>query len=108
MRDRRHEEFQELLGALAASMHAEVEATYRSDLTPEEQKDKKLRTADFFQIVQTRIFTSTDVKRLDLKREWLAAVNAHLTIKPHDLQTFEKTYETLTKKLVDAATAQKV
>jgi len=105
MRDRRHEEFQELLGTLAASMHAEVEAMYQSELTPGEQKDKRRKTADFFQVVQTRIFTFTDVKRLDLKREWLAAVNAHLTSRPHDLGTFEKTYEELTQKLVDAATA---
>jgi hypothetical protein len=107
MRDRRHEEFQELLGTLAASMHAEVEAMYQSELTPEEQKDKRRKTADFFQVVQTRIFTFTDVKRLDLKREWLAAVNAHLTSRPHDLGTFEKTYEELTQKLVDAATAHR-
>lgn len=107
MRDRRHQEFQELLGALAASMHAEVEAMYQSELTPEERKDKTRKTADFFQIVQTRIFAFTDVKRLDLKREWLAAVNAHLTSRPHDLEAFEKTYQTLTQRLVDAATAQR-
>jgi hypothetical protein len=107
MLDRRHQEFQELLGALAASMHAEVEAMYQSELTSEELKDKTRRTADFFQIVQTRIFTFTDVKRLDLKREWLAAVNAHLTSRPHDLETFEKTYQTLTQRLVNAATAQR-
>jgi hypothetical protein len=107
MLDRRHEEFQELLGALAASMHAEVEAMYQSELTPEERKDKTRRTADFFQIVQTRIFTFTDVKRLDLKREWLAAVNAHLASRPHDLETFEKGYQTLTRGLVDAATVQR-
>ena len=109
MRDRRHEEFRELLGSLAASMRAEVEAAmYQSELTPEERKDKTRRTADFFRIAQTRIFTFTDVKRLDLKREWLAAVNAHRTSRPNDLETFEKTYDTLTQKLVDAATAQKV
>jgi hypothetical protein len=107
MRDRRHEEFQELLGSLAASMHAEVEAIYQSELTSEERKDKTLKTADFFQIVQTRIFTFTDVKRLDLKREWLAAVNAHLTSRPHDLGTFEKAYQELTQRLVDAAIAQR-
>ena len=107
MLDRRHEEFQELLGALAASMHAEVEAMYQSELTPEERKDKTRRTADFFQNVQTRIFTFTDVKRLDLKREWLAAVNAHLASRPHDLETFEKAYQTLTRGLVDAATVQR-
>ena len=107
MRDRMHEEFQELLRALAASMHAEVEAMYQSELTPEERKGKTRKTADFFQIVQTRIFTFTDVKRLDLKREWLVAVNAHLTSSPHDLETFEKTYQELTQKLVDAATTQK-
>jgi hypothetical protein len=107
MRDRRHEEFQELLGALAASMHAEVEAVYQSELTPEERKDKTRKTADFSQIAQTRIFTFTDVKRLELKREWLAAVNAYLTSRPHDLGTFEKAYQALTQKLVDAATAQR-
>ncbi len=89
-------------------MHAEVEAMYQSELTPEERKDKTRKTADFFQIAQTRIFTFSDVKRLDLKREWLRAVNAHLTSRPHDLETFEKTYETLIQKLVDAATAQKI
>ncbi len=88
-------------------MYAEVDATYQ-DLTPEEQKDKKRKTVEFFQTVRTRIFTSTDVKRLDLKREWLAAVNTYLRNKPHDLQTFENTYEALAQKLVDAATAQKV
>ena len=107
MRDRRHEEFQELLGALAVSMLAEVEAMYQSELTPEERKDKTRKTADFFQIAQTRIFTFTDVKRLDIKREWLAAVNAHLTSKPRDLETFDRAYQTLTQKLVDAATAQR-
>ena len=107
MRDRRHEEFQELLGALSASMHAEVEAMYQGELTTEERRHKTRKTADFFQIVQTRIFTFTDVKRLDLKREWLAAVNAHLTSRPHDLGTFEKTYEELTQRLVDAATAHR-
>ena len=78
-----------------------------SELTPEEREDKRRKTADFFQVVQTRIFTFTDVKRLDLKREWLAAVNAHLTSRPHDLETFEKTYQELTQRLVDAATAQR-
>jgi phage gpG-like protein len=43
MRDRRHEEFQELLRSLAASMHAEVEALYQSELTPEERKDKSAK-----------------------------------------------------------------
>ena len=107
MRDRRQEEFQELLGALAASMYAEVEAMYQSELTPEEREEKRRKTADFFRVIQTRIFTFTDVKRLDLKREWLAAVNAHLTGRPHDLETFEKTYQTLTQRLVDAATPQR-
>jgi len=107
MLDRRREEFQELLGALAASMYAEVDAACKSELNPEERKDKTRRTADFFQIVQTRIFTFTDVKRLDLKREWLAAVNAHRTSRPYDLGTFEKTYEELTQRLVDAAAAHR-
>ena len=103
MRDRRHEEFRELLGALTASMYAEVEAMYETELTPKEQEDKRRKTADFFQVVQTRIFTFTDVKRLDLKREWLAAVNAHLTSRPHDIETLEKAYEALMQRLVDAA-----
>jgi hypothetical protein len=107
MRDRRHEEFKELLDALVASMHAEVESTYQGDLTPEERYSETRATADFFRVVQTRIFTFTDVKRLDLKREWLAAVNAHRTSRPLDLGTFEKTYQELTQRLVDAATAHK-
>ena len=107
MRDRRHEEFKELLEALVASMHAEVEATYQSELTPEEREEKRRKTADFFRVIQTRIFTFADVKRLDLKREWLAAVNAHLTSRPYDLGAFEKTYQTLTQRLVDAATAHR-
>lgn len=107
MRDRRQEEFQELLGALAASMYAEVEAMYQSELTPEEREEKRRKTADFFRVVQTRIFTFADVKCLDLQREWLAAVNAHLMSRPHDLETFEKTYQTLTQRLVDAATPQR-
>jgi hypothetical protein len=107
MRDRRQEEFQELLGALAASMYAEVEAMYQSELTPEDREEKRRKTADFFRVVQTRIFTFADVIRLDLQREWLAAVNAHLMSRPHDLETFEKTYQTLTQRLVDAATAQR-
>lgn len=107
MRDRRHEEFQELLGALAASMHAEVEAMYQSELTPEERKERTRKTADFFQIVQTRIFTFAEVKSLDLKREWLAAVNAHQTSRPHDLETFERTYQALMQRLVSAATAHR-
>ncbi len=81
---------------------------YQSELTPGERKDKTRRTADFFRIVQTRIFTFADVKRLHLEREWLVAVNAYLTSRPHDLETFKKTYETLAQKLVDAAIAQKV
>ena len=107
MRDRRHEEFQELLRALSTSMHAEVEAIYKGELTPEERRDKARKTADFFQIVQTRIFTFSDVKRLDLERKWLAAVNAHLTSRPHDLEAFENTYQELTRRLADAATAQR-
>jgi hypothetical protein len=88
-------------------MYAEVDAMYQSELTPEEREEKRHKTADFFRVVQTRIFTFADVKRLDLQREWIAAVNAHLMSRPHDFGTFEKTYQTLTQRLVDAATAQR-
>jgi hypothetical protein len=80
---------------------------YQSELTPEEREEKRRKTADFFRVIQTRIFTFADVIRLDLQREWLAAVNAHLMSRPHDLETFEKTYQTLTQRLVDAATPQR-
>jgi hypothetical protein len=103
MRDRRLEEFRELLVSLTASMYAEVEAMYKTELLPKEREDKERKTADFFQVVQTRIFTFTDVRRLDLQGKWLTAVNAYRTSNSHDIKTLENEYKTLSKKLVDAA-----
>jgi hypothetical protein len=108
MRDRRYEEFKELLGGLAEAMFAEVEITYQSEkFTAEELRAKSLRCANFFMIVQTRIFTFRDVQKLGLKREWLAAVNHHRAGRPHDLGVFEKKYQLLVERLVDAATSPK-
>ena len=106
IRDRRYEEFQELLRSLAASMHAEVEAMYASKLPPGERKGKTHETADFFRIVQTRIFTFADVKRLGLEGAWLVSVNAFYT-RPDALETLRETYEELTQGLVEAATTER-
>ncbi len=79
MRDRRNEEFRELLEALTASMLAENEAMCKTELTAKEREDRRSKTADFFQVVDTRIFTFADVKRLDLKCKWQCPQNDHTT-----------------------------
>jgi hypothetical protein len=101
--DRRHEEFQELISALDASMTSEVgHADYSMELTPQERRDKARRTSDFFTVLRTRIFIVDDIKRLDLNRRWTKAFAQYR--KENDTLLFHETYLELIQQLVDAAT----
>jgi hypothetical protein len=105
--DRRHEEFQELIKTLDASILSEVTSNDDSmELTPVERRDKARRTSDFFQVLRTRIFTVGDIKRLDIDREWRVAVA--LYYKNRDKKLLENTYLALMQKLVQAATVPRV
>src|ERR1700692_1915682 len=55
------------------------------ELTPEERRNKARKTTDFFQVVRTRIFTVSDIKQLDVEREWRVAHTMPFLVGPERL-----------------------
>lgn len=77
VKDKRNEEWRELLTALADSLRVHLKMYPGRALDPDDYREILSVSEACFRVIRDRIFTAPDVKQLNLENRWSAAVEQH-------------------------------
>lgn len=102
LRDKRNEEWHELLTALAESLRASLKIYPARALSGEEEQTIVEAQSNSFRVIRDRIFIAPDVQALNIENRWSAVVQYHS--QSMDSKKLGNAYRELRDEIVRAAT----
>lgn len=102
LRDKRNEEWHELLTALAESLRVSLKIYPARALSDEEERTIVEAQSNSFRVIRDRIFIAPDVQALNIENRWSAAVQYHS--QTMDAKKLGNAYKELRDEIVSTAT----
>ncbi len=102
LRDKRNEEWHELLTALAESLRVSLKIYPARELSGEEERTIVEAHSNSFRVIRDRIFIAPDVQALNIENRWSAAVQYHS--QTMDAKKLGNAYKELRDEIVRTAT----
>lgn len=102
LRDKRNEEWHELLTALAESLRVSLKIYPGRALSGEEERTIVEAQSNSFRVIRDRIFIAPDVQALNIEDRWSAAVQYHF--QNMDAKKLGNAYKELRDEIVRTAT----
>jgi hypothetical protein len=102
LRDKRNEEWHELLTALAESLRVSLKIYPARTLSGEEERTIVEAQSNSFRVIRDRIFIAPDVQALNIENRWSAAVQYHS--QTMDTKKLGNAYKELRDEIVQTAT----
>jgi hypothetical protein len=102
LRDKRNEEWHELLTALAESLRVSLKIYPARALSDEEKQAIVEAHSNSFRVIRDRIFIAPDVQALNIENRWSAAVQYHS--QSMDAKELGNAYKELRDEIVRTAT----
>lgn len=102
LRDKRNEEWHELLTALAESLRVSLKIYPARALSGEEERTIVEAQSNSFRVIRDRIFIAPDVQALNIENRWSAAVQYHS--QNVDAKKLGNAYKELRDEIVRTAT----